>query len=319
LNDTIHPQRLSALQRAVPSLFGPGTLLNVGANRVRFELGTHLAAVGREITLLEVWPANAAAYDSDRRVRRVVTGDVRRLAELDLGTFDACLWWHGPEHIDKAELAGALAGLEAAAGRLVVLGCPWGVYPQGPFMDNPHDAHRAALYPADLEALGYSVVALGEADHPDGGLIAWKRPGRTQEGGITVKQNDDTGVVHVVMLTHGDRLRHLERTIPAVLATPYPLTLTVVANAPDKASLAYLDSVGPRLYRVITRLAAQTGRPGRYPAAGHRRPQRRGELAAAGFGKTQWPAPHDPGAALRPGRGLHAGAAPHGGAVRLSQ
>lgn len=177
MNDIIHPQRLAALRLAVPDLFGPGTLLNVGANRIRFQLGTRLAASGREITLLEIWAANAAAYENDRRLRRVVVGDVRRLGELDLGTFDACLWWHGPEHIDKGELAGALAGLEAAAERLVVLGCPYGVYPQGPFMDNPHDAHRAALYPVDLEALGYSVVALGEADHPDGGLIGWKRKG----------------------------------------------------------------------------------------------------------------------------------------------
>lgn len=66
-------------------------------------------------------------------------------------------------------------------------------------------------------------------------------------------QSDDlVHQVHVVMVTHGDRARYLERTIPAVLATPYPLTLTVVANAPSKASLAYLNDIKPRLHRLIT-------------------------------------------------------------------
>lgn len=247
---------------AVPYLFQPGTLLNVGANRVRFQLGNELTAAGREITLLEVWPDNAAAYENDRRVKRIVVGDVRQLDQLGLGTFDVCLWWHGPEHIDKSDLAGAVVQLEAAAESLVVMGCPHGRYPQGPFMDNPYDAHRASLYPADFEALGYQVVAIGQADDPDGGLIAWKF---LRE--VTMDQ-----IPHMVMVTHGNRVKYLKQTIPAVLATKHLLTLTVVANKPSAASRAYLKSIEPQLHRLIIN-SKNEGKPKAANAGWQVRPQ----------------------------------------------
>lgn len=48
---------------------------------------------------------------------------------------------------------------------------------------------------------------------------------------------------HIVMVTHGDRLDYLERTIGAVLETAIPHTLTVTANAPGADSLALLRSL----------------------------------------------------------------------------
>jgi GT2 family glycosyltransferase len=47
--------------------------------------------------------------------------------------------------------------------------------------------------------------------------------------------------LHIVMVTHGDRLEHLRRTVPALMATDfYPYTITIVANDPAASSLVYL-------------------------------------------------------------------------------
>lgn len=241
----IHPARLRLLRQHVPELFQPGTLLNVGANRIRFEMLDDLHRVGRRVTLLEIWPANAGHYKGDRRIERVALGDVCRLDDLradpaqGLGTFDVVLWWHGPEHIDRDDLAATVTQLERAAERLVILGCPWGVYPQGEFMGNPHDAHRASLYPDDFLKLGYDVATIGQADHPDGSIIAWKRIERPER------------VPHVVVVTHGDRLGYLERTIPPLFETTYPFTITVVANAPGRETRALLRSIEASLYKLI--------------------------------------------------------------------
>lgn len=235
----VHPMRLRLLKDKVPELFRPGSLLNVGANRVRFELLDDLHRAGRRVTLLEIWPANVGRWKGDRRLEAVVRGDVRELDRLrsdpdsGLGSYEAVLWWHGPEHIEREGLPATLSQLERAAERLIVLGCPWGVYPQGEFMGNPHDAHRASLYPADFEALGYEVATIGQPDRPDGSIIAWKR----------IRPEDrPERIPHVVMVTHGDRLTYLERTIPALLKTTHPFTLTVVANEVSRASRKYLLS-----------------------------------------------------------------------------
>jgi hypothetical protein len=46
---------------------------------------------------------------------------------------------------------------------------------------------------------------------------------------------------HVIMVTHGDRLHLLKRTLPAILSTADPFTLTIVANAPGERVLEYFE------------------------------------------------------------------------------
>lgn len=250
----IHPLRLSQLKAHIPYLFRPGSLLNIGANRVRFELLPELHQAKREITLLEVWPANAAHWRGDKRLRSVIEGDVRQVDKLDLGTFDTVLWWHGPEHINRSDLVKTLAKLEQMAEGLIVLGCPWGIYPQGEFMGNPHEIHQSALYPADFEVMGYQTATLGEADR-QGSLIAWK-----YLRGANARRDAGAQIPHVVMVTHGSRAHYLYRTIPAVLRTTWPLTLTVVADAPGEEATDYLESQRPRLWAL--RICRQkTGKP----------------------------------------------------------
>lgn len=228
IDTTVHPEIMKLLQANTPYLFRPGSLLNVGANRVRFQLLDDLRRAGREITLLEAWPENAAAYQNDPRVQRVVLGDIREIGGFEQ-KFDVSLWWHGPEHIDKAELPRALRKLEAVTESMVVLGCPWGDYPQEAFMGNPYDQHRASIFTNDLTALGYQVETWG-AMSKGGALMAWKYlPGPKTP--------------HVMMVTHKDRERYLSKTIPAMLQTTWPLTLSVGANAPGRFSLEFLNSL----------------------------------------------------------------------------
>ena len=238
IDTTVPPEIMKLLQTNTPYLFRPGSLLNVGANRVRFQLLDDLHRAGREITLLEAWPDNAAAYENDPRVSRIIAGDVRELGAFEQ-KFDAALWWHGPEHIDKADLPGALQRLEACADSLVVVGCPWGDYPQEPFMDNPYDEHKASIYTNDLVGLGYHVEIYDQMDK-GGKLIAWKYlPGPKTP--------------HVIMVTHKDRECYLERTIPALLQTTWPMTLAVGANAPGRFSLEFMNSLSSHICLVVSK------------------------------------------------------------------
>lgn len=56
---------------------------------------------------------------------------------------------------------------------------------------------------------------------------------------------------HVIMVTHGDRLRLLKRTIPALLETTCSFIFTVVANAPKPAVLEYFSRHDSRAINLL--------------------------------------------------------------------
>ena len=89
----------------------------------------------------------------------VVQGDVRTFTPDR--RFKTTFWWHGPEHVAPGELAHALALIESYTEELVVLGCPWGDYPQGAVGGNEYEVHRQAIEPTTLEALGYCCDVTG--------------------------------------------------------------------------------------------------------------------------------------------------------------
>jgi hypothetical protein len=163
------------LHKVAPELFaGPAAdVLYVGARPNGCAYMQPLADAGHRITLLEAWPANAAHYRDDPRVANVIEGDVRT-APLPGQGFDYVFWWHGPEHIPAAELPTTLARLESAARKGVILGCPWGVYPQGEYGGNPYEPHVNTIYPEQLQDLGYETFTAGERDKASGNLMAWK-------------------------------------------------------------------------------------------------------------------------------------------------
>ena len=161
-DEMVSAYRLKQLRRFVPEAFAKGTALYVGAWPTRTQFLPDLMAAGRQVTILEIWPAYADHFRG-RPELEVVCGDVRAVSSLELpqAVYDLAFWWHGPEHVRLDELGGALAGLEQRA-RMVVIGCPWGVSPQRVLDDNPNQRHLATLYPRDFAALGYRVDAIGK-------------------------------------------------------------------------------------------------------------------------------------------------------------
>ena len=172
---------LETLTNATPELFGAqavaGKVLYVGARTDRAVLANELSKLHTQ-DLLEIWPPNAKHYERDGRFARVILGDVRTW-EADTH-YDAVVWWHGPEHIARWELAKTMLRLEQMAD-LVLVACPWGEYPQGAYGGNPHEEHVAALLPEDFTALGYEVATLGKCDDSASNLIAWKRKQTIEE------------------------------------------------------------------------------------------------------------------------------------------
>jgi len=164
------------LTLSVPALWEARRVLYVGANRcANPNLVDELKASGAEVHLLEAWDKNVNWYqerDPDK-FASITQGDIRDLPG-ELGTFDAAVWWHGPEHLPADEWPAAVRALESIA-PLVVLSCPWGVWIQGDTDGNPYEAHQSSISPDDLEKMGYTVRSFGAGPGAErlGNLVAW--------------------------------------------------------------------------------------------------------------------------------------------------
>lgn len=168
------------LRETLPELFTqpltkvgiqPSTMLYIGASIAHATCAQALHDAGHELTLLEIWPANADHYRGGDLFAQVVCGDVRQVDELIHGHYDVIFWRHGPEHVDRMEAAVVVRKLEAIATRLVILGCPSGEYKQGAVGGNPHERHVSQWCPADFEAWDYQVNVMRPGRRH---LLAWK-------------------------------------------------------------------------------------------------------------------------------------------------
>jgi len=167
----------------VPGLVVPSagkTLLYIGASRWRQDLLPELASRGWIIDIIEIFKENVDFLREHCRpprrdgggVRSIIHGDVR--TEL-LGSYDAAVWWHGPEHVPEEDLPAALGRLEKAA-RLVVLAAPFDDPASDPDAPppygNPHERHLWPVLPEDLQALGYETIKVPRPRSP--AIVAWK-------------------------------------------------------------------------------------------------------------------------------------------------
>lgn len=170
-----YSQRLAQVRDKVPQLFDAESVLYVGATPRRFQLGKELHEAGCRITLLEAHKPHADHYEGHPWLDRVIHGDVCDVGSMNGYHWDAVVWWHGPEHIEREKLPGVLAELEKRA-KLVVLGCPWGENKIGVLGGNIYSQHRTALDAPDLASLGYRTAMLGVRDRPDTWchILAWK-------------------------------------------------------------------------------------------------------------------------------------------------
>ena len=167
--------RYDQLDRALPDLWKENTILYIGAHEGRIQFGDIIRENNLDIDILEIWKPNV---DYLRKTvtwfNDVIEGDVRNIDKVLSKKYDIIFWWHGPEHIKKTELFMTIQKLENYANKYVVLGCPWGDYPQGEEYGNPYEVHTAAFYEEDFQAYGYKTSCVGIMDVPGSNLMAWK-------------------------------------------------------------------------------------------------------------------------------------------------
>jgi hypothetical protein len=171
--------RIDSLNRLCPELLKGSsdykTILYVGAKASRFDLSEFLRPANYKVDVLEVFEPNVTHLRANHDwLRSVYHGDVRTFNTYGMWDYDVTIWWHGPEHIHEEEMLDTLSRIENYTNKLVVLGCPWGVYKQGAVHGNDYERHVSALdYPL-FEKFGYTVECLGKKDVPGSNITSVK-------------------------------------------------------------------------------------------------------------------------------------------------
>jgi hypothetical protein len=168
--------RVQLLQDNIPEIFTPPRsvippkLLYVGGGPGKLQLLSYLTDY--DTTLLEIHEPNLVAQGPFTKV----LGDVTRAHRIfKPNTFDVAVWWHGPEHLYYSDISHALWCLELVTRDWVVLGAPFGYYPQDAVDDNVHERHLSHLLPIDFHKWGYQWATVGEVETgPESCLIGWK-------------------------------------------------------------------------------------------------------------------------------------------------
>jgi hypothetical protein len=177
MKEYVDTDRTASLKRLAPDLFKHKTVLNVGARTSRFNYGQEFREAGYDITVLEPFGENVQYLRTLPWIHKVVQGDVRDLSAFkERGQkFDVVFWWHGPEHVIEEDLMGVLPELEKICNHLVVLGCPWGHYPQGEIHNNPWEKHIGHYAHYVFEEFGYDVECLGVQNVAGSNITSVKR------------------------------------------------------------------------------------------------------------------------------------------------
>jgi len=171
---------------AIPSVFDYETMLYIGANPRRLELIDLFFVHEYAIDVLEVWEKNfddLVKWNEKWKIfQDLYYGDVRMIDEVaffvhegKIQKWDIILFWHGPEHLPRLDVAPALAKLEKHANHLVIVGCPRGEYKQAPVDGNPFERHESYLYEKDFQDIGYLTNTLRPHKTRGSNIVAWKK------------------------------------------------------------------------------------------------------------------------------------------------
>jgi len=160
--------RAAVLRENTPLFEQRGKLLYIGGSAGKLQLLGLLLQY--DWTILEIDSANAQTLDGE-----VVVGDVRNAYDLfEPKEFDTIIWWHGPEHVYHCEIKGILIDLATLCKGLIVLGAPYGYYPQDAYGENIHERHLSHLRPEDFYQWGYKSETVGEFEGGNEScLIGW--------------------------------------------------------------------------------------------------------------------------------------------------
>ena len=160
--------RVEVLRERTPLFERNGKLLYIGGSAGKLQLLGHLLQY--DWNILEIDSVNAQTLGGE-----VVVGDVRNVYDMfESKEFDTIIWWHGPEHVYHCEVQNILIDLATLCKGLIVLGAPFGYYPQDTYLGNVHERHLSHLLPEDFRQWGYKVATVGELESgPEGCLIGW--------------------------------------------------------------------------------------------------------------------------------------------------
>ena len=179
--------RRNQLEECIPDIWDHDSLLYIGAKVVEKKRPSwggmrwipQFHKAGYKIDVIEIWRPNVRQLikfnQEEQAFSRIIRGDVRIINRYIKRKYDVVMWYHGPEHIRERYIKLTLKKLELLAKRVVVIGCPWGVYKQGATRKNFYEVHVSSLYLELFESLGWQTDTLGEKDVPGSNILAWKR------------------------------------------------------------------------------------------------------------------------------------------------
>lgn len=183
----------------IPGVFDYETMLYIGANTKRIELIDLFYAHEYAIDVIEAWEPNFKAlvewnkkwkifenvYLNDVRFIDVMTRGFKFANLKRPGSFrdrwDIIIFWHGPEHLPRLDVAPTLEALECHANHLVIVGCPRGEYKQLAVGGNPFEEHDSYLYEKDFQDLGYLTDTLKPQKPHGSNIMAWKKVDEKKE------------------------------------------------------------------------------------------------------------------------------------------
>jgi hypothetical protein len=174
MNENEESTRRLQLLKVLPELFNKkGRLLYVGGH-MRFGRDLQMAGLFRDagwkIDVIEAFLPNIIQLYEVRWINNLITGDIREFQPEE--RYDVVMFWHGPEHLEKEEVAPLIVKMKTYAD-LVIFATPNGVYDQDEVYGNPHERHLSTWYKEDFEAIGMTADAIGEPDQKQGNIIAY--------------------------------------------------------------------------------------------------------------------------------------------------
>ncbi len=174
--------RKRQILKHIPGVVKCKSMLYIGANPRRFEMLDLFWAEAPQmkVDVLEAWEPNVEGLKKLNAkygiFTKIIHGDVRDVSEyIPKGNFyDVIMFWHGPEHLPSNAFHNVLVMLEKIATKYVILGCPWGKFPQKDVGGNPFEEHKSSFHPGEFHLWGYKTDTIKKPDKRGGHILAWK-------------------------------------------------------------------------------------------------------------------------------------------------
>jgi len=174
--DKPYAGRWETIKSVIPHLAKCKSVLYVGAKRDRGGfLLEELRGLGCEITIVEAFKKNCDSLQNVWADCNIINDTIESHIELCV-SYDAIVWWHGPEHLKENDAAVIISKMMDMA-TVVLLGSPCGMYEQGAAYGNEFEVHQWAPYPdfynklgMDTHTLTYNDGSVGRGSH----ITAWR-------------------------------------------------------------------------------------------------------------------------------------------------